>query len=66
MLGRTAMKVLQNAPCPVVLVPPERGATPWHLHHILVPHDGTPAPAPPCHLRQSLPNVVAPNYWWLT
>jgi len=43
LLGRTAMKVLQNAPCPVVLVPPERGATPWRLHHILVPHDGTPS-----------------------
>ena len=42
MLGRTAMKVLHDAPCPVVLVPPERGATPWHLHHVLVPHDGTP------------------------
>ena len=42
LLGRTAMKVLQDAACPVVLVPPERGATPWHLHHILVPHDGTP------------------------
>jgi nucleotide-binding universal stress UspA family protein len=43
MLGRTAMKVLQDAPCPVVLVPPERGATPWHLHHVMVPHDGTPS-----------------------
>ena len=43
MLGRTAMKVLHEAPCPVVLVPPERGATPWHLHHVLVPHDGTPS-----------------------
>ena len=42
MLGRTAMKVLHDAPCPVVLVPPERGATPWHLQHVLVPHDGTP------------------------
>jgi nucleotide-binding universal stress UspA family protein len=42
MLGRTAMKVLHDAPCPVVLVPPERGATPWHLHHVMVPHDGTP------------------------
>jgi nucleotide-binding universal stress UspA family protein len=42
MLGRTAMKVLHDAPCPMVLVPPERGATPWHLHHVLVPHDGTP------------------------
>ncbi len=43
MLGRTAKKVLHDAPCPVVLVPPERGATPWHLHHVLVPHDGTPS-----------------------
>jgi nucleotide-binding universal stress UspA family protein len=43
MLGRTAMKVLHDASCPVVLVPPERGATPWHLHHVLVPHDGTPS-----------------------
>ena len=38
----TATKVLRNAPCPVVLVPSERGATPWHLQHVLVPHDGTP------------------------
>ena len=43
MLGRTAMKVLHDARCPVVLVPPERGATPWHLQHVLVPHDGTPS-----------------------
>jgi nucleotide-binding universal stress UspA family protein len=43
MLGRTAMKVLHDAPCPMVLVPPERGVTPWHLHHVLVPHDGTPS-----------------------
>ncbi len=42
MLGRTAMKVLHDARCPVVLVPPERGAIPWHLHHVMVPHDGTP------------------------
>jgi nucleotide-binding universal stress UspA family protein len=42
LLGRTAMSVLYDAPCPVVLVPPERGATPWRLHHVLVPHDGTP------------------------
>ncbi len=43
MLGRTAMKVLHDAACPLVLVPPERGAAPWHLHHVLVPHDGTPS-----------------------
>jgi nucleotide-binding universal stress UspA family protein len=42
MLGRTAMKVLHEASCPVVLVPPERGVNPWHLQHVLVPHDGTP------------------------
>jgi nucleotide-binding universal stress UspA family protein len=43
MLGSTAMKVLHDAPCPVVLVPPERGVTAWHLHHVMVPHDGTPS-----------------------
>ena len=43
MLGRTAMKVLHDARCPVVLVPPERGEVPWHLQHVLVPHDGTPS-----------------------
>jgi nucleotide-binding universal stress UspA family protein len=43
MLGRTAMKVLHEAHCPMVLVPPERGVIPWHLHHVLVPHDGTPS-----------------------
>jgi nucleotide-binding universal stress UspA family protein len=43
MLGRTAVKVLHDAPCPVVLVPPERAATPWHLQHVMVPHDGTPS-----------------------
>jgi nucleotide-binding universal stress UspA family protein len=42
LLGRTTMHVLRDASCPVVLVPPERGAMPWHLHHVLVPHDGTP------------------------
>jgi nucleotide-binding universal stress UspA family protein len=43
MPGRTAMKVLHDARCPVVMVPPERGAAPWHLQHVLVPHDGTPS-----------------------
>lgn len=42
LLGRTAMMVLRDAPCPVVLVPPDRGIASWHLHHMLVPHDGTP------------------------
>jgi nucleotide-binding universal stress UspA family protein len=43
MPGRTAMKVLHDARCPVIMVPPERGAAPWHLQHVLVPHDGTPS-----------------------
>jgi nucleotide-binding universal stress UspA family protein len=42
MLGNTATNVLRHAPCPVVLVPPGRGSIAWHLHHVLVPHDGTP------------------------
>ena len=41
-LGATALAVLRNAPCPVVLVRPERGVVPWALHRILLPHDGTP------------------------
>lgn len=42
MLGGTATAVLREASCPVVFVPPERGVVGWHLHHVLVPHDGTP------------------------
>ena len=42
LLGRTATAVLREAPCPVVLVPPERGVISWQLQHMLVPHDGTP------------------------
>jgi len=41
-LGRTATKVLREAHSPVIFVPPERGISSWYLHHILVPHDGTP------------------------
>jgi nucleotide-binding universal stress UspA family protein len=43
MLGSTAAAVLGEASHPLVLVPPERGSAPWHLQHILVPHDGTPS-----------------------
>lgn len=43
MLGSTAAAVLCKAAHPLVLVPPERGSAPWHLQHILVPHDGTPS-----------------------
>jgi nucleotide-binding universal stress UspA family protein len=42
-LGSTASCVLGKAPCPLVLVHPDRGSAPWHLHHVLVPHDGTPS-----------------------
>jgi nucleotide-binding universal stress UspA family protein len=49
MMRRTAMQVLHDAHCPVGLVPPQRGATPWHLHHVLVPHDGNPSTS--CALR---------------
>jgi nucleotide-binding universal stress UspA family protein len=42
-LGNTAANVFRDVSCPLVLVPPERGPAPWHLQHILVPHDGTPS-----------------------
>jgi nucleotide-binding universal stress UspA family protein len=41
-LGSTAFGVLRDAPCPVVLVRPGRGLAAWHLHRVLLPHDGTP------------------------
>ena len=41
-VGHTALAVLKGAPCPVVLVRPERGVMPWPLRRILLPHDGTP------------------------
>jgi nucleotide-binding universal stress UspA family protein len=41
-LGRTATEVLRRVSCPLVLVPPDRGSSPWRLQHVLVPHDGTP------------------------
>ncbi len=44
-LGHIAEEVLRAAPCPVVLVGPERGSAPWALHRILLPHDGTPTAA---------------------
>jgi nucleotide-binding universal stress UspA family protein len=42
-LGNTATNVLRNTAYPLVLVPPEHGSVPWHLQHVLVPHDGTPS-----------------------
>jgi nucleotide-binding universal stress UspA family protein len=41
-VGRTALRVLKGAPCPVVFVRPGRGITPWVLGHVLLAHDGTP------------------------
>ena len=35
--------MLCKASCPLVVVAPERGSAPWHLQHILLPHDGTPS-----------------------
>lgn len=44
-LGAVAEEVLSSAPCPVVLVRPERGLRPWALRRVLLPHDGTPTTA---------------------
>jgi nucleotide-binding universal stress UspA family protein len=43
--GRVAAAVLRAAPCPVVLVPPDRGRQLWTLRRLLFPHDGTPTSA---------------------
>lgn len=42
-LGHVAAQVLQDAPCPVVLVRPEHGTALWTPQEILVPFDGTPS-----------------------
>jgi nucleotide-binding universal stress UspA family protein len=42
-LGSRARALLRKASCPLLLVPPERGEVPWHLRHVLAPHDGTPS-----------------------
>ncbi len=44
-LGHVALHVVRWAPCPVVLVPPERDRRPVSWRHILVPYDGTPTTA---------------------
>ena len=44
-IGSVAAHVLQDAPCPVVLVRPQRGTLPWALRQIIMPHDGTPTSA---------------------
>jgi nucleotide-binding universal stress UspA family protein len=42
-LGGTALAVLREASCPVVLVDPEHALHGWRLGRVLIPHDGTPA-----------------------
>jgi nucleotide-binding universal stress UspA family protein len=44
-LGSVAEQVLLDAPCPVVLVHPERGRRSWAVRRIVLPHDGTPTTA---------------------
>jgi nucleotide-binding universal stress UspA family protein len=43
--GSVAGDVLRAAPCPVVLVPRDRGQGSWALHQLVLPHDGTPTSA---------------------
>lgn len=42
LLSRTALKVLHECPCPVVLVRPGEDLGAWHPKRILIPYDGTP------------------------
>lgn len=42
-LGRTALQVLREAPCPVVLVPPGGDLQGWRPKRVLLPFDGSPA-----------------------
>lgn len=42
-LGRTALHVLQNAPCPVVVVPPDATPSAWWPERILLAYDGSAA-----------------------
>jgi nucleotide-binding universal stress UspA family protein len=41
-LGGTALAVLREAPCPVVLINPEHALHGWRLGRVLIPHEGTP------------------------
>lgn len=49
-LASVVEDVLRSATCPVVLVASTGPREPWSLHHLLLPHDGTPTSA----------NAVAP------
>ncbi len=44
-LGSVTREVLRQAPCPIVIVPPERAVDSWSLRQILLPHDGIPTTA---------------------
>ncbi len=44
-LGSIASRVASGAPCPLVLVNPERGLAPWRIEEVLLPYDGTPSTA---------------------
>jgi nucleotide-binding universal stress UspA family protein len=44
-LGSVTREVLRQAPCPIVIVPPERVDQSWSLRQILLPHDGIPTTA---------------------
>jgi nucleotide-binding universal stress UspA family protein len=48
-IGHVAAQVLQEAPCDVVFVPPERGVAPWGLRRVCLPQDGTPSMANAIH-----------------
>jgi len=44
-LGSVTREVLRQAPCPIVIVPPERAGAAWSLRQILLPHHGIPTTA---------------------
>lgn len=44
-LGHVAVEIFLQAPCPVLLVQPDRGLQEWNLRVALLPHDGSPASA---------------------
>jgi nucleotide-binding universal stress UspA family protein len=52
--GVIAREILLHTPCPVVLVPRNRGQQPWSLRRLLVPHDGTPTSASALGLASEL------------
>lgn len=44
-MGSVADRVFRTAPCPVILVRPDRRYDDWQLRTVLLPHDATPASA---------------------